>query len=110
MRQIAERLEGEAAVNADDAATAKRGSVPSCACRRRAATNKGNVQLYGLKAPCRRRSGAEVEDDAGFDIALLDFLEAVIDFLEPPGLPDHPGAALRMDCVHLGEVLACPHD
>src|SRR5207342_1912548 len=53
---------------------------------------------------------AEVEDDPSLDAALLDLLEALVDLVEPAGLADHPGPALRVDRVDLGEVLAGAHD
>ena len=37
---------------------------------------------------------AEVEDDAGLHMSLLDFFEAVVHVIKRAGLVDHPGAAL----------------
>jgi hypothetical protein len=53
---------------------------------------------------------AQVEEDAGFDVALLDLGEALVDLGELSGLPDHPGPALPMYRVRRGKVLAGADD
>src|SRR5664279_533201 len=53
---------------------------------------------------------AQVEHDAGLHVALLDVVEAVVDLVEFADLVDDPGAALGVDLVDLGEVLAGADD
>src|SRR3981189_2844369 len=51
---------------------------------------------------------AQVEEDAGFDVALLDLGEALVDLGELSGLPDHPGPALPMYRVRRARSLRVP--
>src|SRR6478735_860223 len=53
---------------------------------------------------------AKVEHDAGLDLSLLDLLEALVDLVQRPGLPDDRRATQRVQLEHLGEVLARADD